>query len=127
MNVTTYSCKKLQNRANSLNKRKGPKEKIFFIIVPPREDCIFPYILLVLDKNIFVLNKNILLENFHSKRHDFYKGELLRNQLPLCRQPILLWGKEMAHILKTGHHCYSIRIGIKPPSARKTSDRESKS
>ena len=74
-------------------KEKGQKEKIFFIIVPPREDCIFPYILLVLDKNIFVLNKNILLENFHPMRHDFYKGELLRNQLPLCRQPILLWGE----------------------------------
>ena len=86
LNVTTYSCKKLQNRANILNKKeKGQKEKMFFIIVPPREDYIFPYILLVLDKNIFVLNKNISLENFHPKRHDFYKGELLRNQLPFVQ------------------------------------------
>lgn len=86
MNVTTYSCKKLQNRANILNKKeKGQKEKMFFIIVPPREDYIFPYILLVLDKNIFVLNKNISLENVHPKRHDFYKGELLRNQLPFVQ------------------------------------------
>ena len=64
MNVTTYSCKKLQNRTNSLNKRKGQKEKIFFIIVLPREDCIFPYILLVLDKNIFVLNRIFYLKIF---------------------------------------------------------------
>ena len=66
----------------------------------PRENSIFPYILPVLNKNIFVLNKNILLQNFHPNRLDFYKGELLRNRLPLCKQPILLWrGEEMAHIL----------------------------
>lgn len=54
------------------------------------------------------------------------KVSFWETNFPLCRQLILLLGKA-AHILKTGHHCYSIRIGIKPSSARKTNDRESKS